>query len=160
LILSFDDVVTIYGYRDSVTPNQLEAYLEMESTDEKIHKKMRMVRELETKEKAKQHQKEIQKKRRKAVAEGKDPDENEGGFKSSSASKPDDIPESKPVEKPKPKPFKPTKNRGMALGSTAGVSKSDFAKPVFDFGDPEELIPDEPEEEAQEYNALTENLII
>ena len=39
LILSFDDVIT-HGYRESVTMPQLEAYLDMDSTDEKMHKKM------------------------------------------------------------------------------------------------------------------------
>lgn len=53
IVLSFDDVITLNGYRDSVTPSQLEAYLDMESTDEKIAKKMRQVREAEAKEKAK-----------------------------------------------------------------------------------------------------------
>ena len=37
LVLSFDDVVTM-GYRESVTQGQLDAYLEMDSTDEKIYK--------------------------------------------------------------------------------------------------------------------------
>jgi hypothetical protein len=36
LILAFDDVVSM-GYRESVTMPQLEAYLEMDSTDEKIY---------------------------------------------------------------------------------------------------------------------------
>ena len=35
LILSFDDVITL-GYRESVQMSQLEAYLEMDSTDERI----------------------------------------------------------------------------------------------------------------------------
>jgi len=38
LILTFDDVVSM-GYRESVTMPQLESYLEMDSTDEKIFKK-------------------------------------------------------------------------------------------------------------------------
>lgn len=37
LILSFDDVITL-GYRESVQMSQLEAYLEMDSTDERIFK--------------------------------------------------------------------------------------------------------------------------
>ena len=41
LILSFDDLITLNGYRDSVTMSQLEAYLEMDSTDEKMQKKVR-----------------------------------------------------------------------------------------------------------------------
>ncbi len=41
MILSFDDVITLNGYWDSVTPAQLDSYLEMDSTDEKIAKKMR-----------------------------------------------------------------------------------------------------------------------
>lgn len=52
LILSFDDVIT-HGHRESVTMAQLEAYLEMDSTDEKMFKKMQMIREMEAKEIAK-----------------------------------------------------------------------------------------------------------
>jgi hypothetical protein len=58
LILSFDDVIT-HGHRESVTMAQLEAYLEMDSTDEKMFKKMQMIREMEAKEIAKKQQKEI-----------------------------------------------------------------------------------------------------
>ena len=58
LILSFDDVIT-HGHRESVTLSQLEAYLEMDSTDEKMHKKMQLIREGEAKETAKKQQKEI-----------------------------------------------------------------------------------------------------
>lgn len=60
LILAFDDVIT-HGYRESVTMAQLEAYLEMDSTDEKMHKKMQLIREAEAKELAKKHQREIAK---------------------------------------------------------------------------------------------------
>ena len=62
LILSFDDVIT-HGYRESVTMSQLEAYLEMDSTDEKMHKKMQLIREAEAKELAKKQQKEIAKRK-------------------------------------------------------------------------------------------------
>jgi hypothetical protein len=58
LILSFDDVIT-HGHRESVTMAQLEAYLEMDSTDEKMFKKMQLIREAEAKEIAKKQQKEI-----------------------------------------------------------------------------------------------------
>lgn len=58
LILSFDDVIT-HGHRESVTMSQLEAYLEMDSTDEKMFKKMQLIREAEAKEIAKKQQKEI-----------------------------------------------------------------------------------------------------
>lgn len=58
LILSFDDVIT-HGHRESVTISQLEAYLEMDSTDEKMFKKMQLIREAEAKEIAKKQQKEI-----------------------------------------------------------------------------------------------------
>ena len=63
LILSFDDVIT-HGHRESVTMSQLEAYLEMDSTDEKMHKKMQLIREAEAKEIAKKHQKDIAAKKR------------------------------------------------------------------------------------------------
>lgn len=62
LVLSFDDLITINGYRDSVTMSQLDAYLDMDSTDEKMHKKMRSIREKEAKEIAKKQMKEIDKK--------------------------------------------------------------------------------------------------
>ena len=58
LILSFDDVIT-HGYRESVTMAQLEAYMEMDSTDEKMFKKMQLMREAEAKEFAKKQQREI-----------------------------------------------------------------------------------------------------
>lgn len=38
LILCFDDIISS-GYRESVTVSQIESYVEMDSTDEKIHKK-------------------------------------------------------------------------------------------------------------------------
>ena len=41
--------------------SQLEAYLDMESTDEKMHKKMRLIREKEAKDIANKQQKEIAK---------------------------------------------------------------------------------------------------
>lgn len=49
LILTFDDVIT-QGYRESVTMPQLEAYLEMDSTDEKIFRKQQQIREAEARE--------------------------------------------------------------------------------------------------------------
>lgn len=49
LVLSFDDVIT-HGHRESVTSAQLEAYLEMDSADEKMHKKLQMIREAEARE--------------------------------------------------------------------------------------------------------------
>lgn len=62
LILSFDDVIT-HGHRESVTMAQLEAYLEMDSTDEKMFKKMQLIREAEAKEIAKKQQREIAKRK-------------------------------------------------------------------------------------------------
>jgi hypothetical protein len=52
LFLAFDDVIT-HGYRESVTMAQIESYLEMDSTDEKMHKKMQLIQEAEAKEYAK-----------------------------------------------------------------------------------------------------------
>jgi len=75
LILSFDDLITLNGYRDSVTMSQLETFLEMDSTDEKMHKKMRMIREKEAKEIAKKHQKEIAKKNKLEAKLKKDSDQ-------------------------------------------------------------------------------------
>ena len=67
LILSFDDVITL-GYRESVQMSQLEAYLEMDSTDERIFKRQQKIREAEAKEQAKRVQKELAKKRMSAGA--------------------------------------------------------------------------------------------
>jgi hypothetical protein len=52
LILSFDDVIT-QGYRESVQQSQLDAFLEMDSTDEKIYKIQQAAREAEAREQAK-----------------------------------------------------------------------------------------------------------
>lgn len=52
LFLAFDDVIT-HGYRESVSMSQIETYLEMDSTDEKMHKKMQLIQEAEAKEYAK-----------------------------------------------------------------------------------------------------------
>jgi hypothetical protein len=62
LVLSFDDVIT-HGHRESVTIAQLEAYLEMDSTDEKMFKKMQLIREAEAKEISKKQQREIAKRK-------------------------------------------------------------------------------------------------
>ena len=61
LILTFDDVIT-QGYRESVNMPQLEAYLEMDSTDEKIFRKQQQIREAEAREQSKRVQKELHKK--------------------------------------------------------------------------------------------------
>ena len=66
LILSFDDVITL-GYRESVQMSQLEAYLEMDSTDERIYKQQQKIREDEAREQAKRVQKELAAKRRAAA---------------------------------------------------------------------------------------------
>lgn len=60
LFLSFDDVIT-HGYRESVTMSQIDSYLEMDSTDEKMHKKMQLIKEADAKEQAKKRQREIAK---------------------------------------------------------------------------------------------------
>ena len=52
LILSFDDVIT-QGYRESVQQSQLDAFLEMDSTDEKIYKIQQAAREAVAREQAK-----------------------------------------------------------------------------------------------------------
>jgi len=52
LILSFDDIITL-GYRESVQMSQLEAYLEMDSTDERIFKQQQKIREDEAREQSK-----------------------------------------------------------------------------------------------------------
>lgn len=52
LILCFDDVIS-NGYRESVTMSQIESYIEMESTDEKVAQKARMLKEAEMRDNAK-----------------------------------------------------------------------------------------------------------
>jgi len=50
----------------------------------------------------------------------------------------------------------------MSLGAVT-ANKSDFAKQAFDFGGPspfEEILPEEPEEVKEEFNALTENVLL
>ena len=49
LILCFDDIIS-NGYRESVSISQIESYLEMDSTDEKIFRKNQMIREAEVKD--------------------------------------------------------------------------------------------------------------
>lgn len=61
LILTFDDVIT-QGYRESVSMPQLEAFLEMDSTDEKIFRKQQIIREAEAREQSKRVQKELSRK--------------------------------------------------------------------------------------------------
>ena len=62
LILCFDDIIS-NGHRESVTISQIESYIQMDSTDEKIHMKQQMIKEHEMKEHAKIQQREIAKKR-------------------------------------------------------------------------------------------------
>jgi len=62
LILAFDDIIS-NGYRESVSISQVESYLEMDSTDEKVFRKNQMIREAEVKDQAKIAQREIAKKR-------------------------------------------------------------------------------------------------
>ena len=61
LILCFDDLIS-NGYRESVTTSQIDSYIEMDSTDEKIHRKQQMIKESEMREHAKIQQREIAKK--------------------------------------------------------------------------------------------------
>lgn len=60
LFLSFDDVIT-HGYRESVTLSQIEQFIDMDSTDEKMYKKMQLIKEADAKEQAKKKQREIAK---------------------------------------------------------------------------------------------------
>ena len=62
LILCFDDIIS-NGYRESVTISQIESYIEMDSTDEKVFQKQQMIKESEMKENAKFQAREIAKKR-------------------------------------------------------------------------------------------------
>ena len=62
LILSFDDVIT-QGHRESVTMNQLESYLDMDSTDERMAKKMELIKINEGKDIMRKKQKEIARKK-------------------------------------------------------------------------------------------------
>ncbi|CAI2374672.1 unnamed protein product [Moneuplotes crassus] len=113
LILSFDDLITVNGYRDSVTMSQMEAYLEMDSTDEKMHMKMRKIREKEAKDIANKKHKEISQKSKLDAKAKKDHDAID------SFDTPDPEPQKKVSKlESKRSPFGETKSssKGMQLG--------------------------------------------
>lgn len=127
LIMSFDDLITINGYRDSVTMSQLEAYLDMDSTDEKMHKKMRMIREKEAKDIAKKQQKEIAKKQKDDIKTKKEMGITED-FEETNKFKP-----STP-EKPKEYESKAPVGKGMQLGKPKKMPGGSKIPSKFDFG--------------------------
>lgn len=60
ILLAFDDCIVL-GFRESVTPQQIQTSLEMESSEEKLHLMLMKARMNEAKENAKKHQMEIKK---------------------------------------------------------------------------------------------------
>lgn len=61
ILLAFDDVIA-FGYRESVNINQVQTYLSMESSEEKLHMMLKREKENEAAEAAKKHQREMMKK--------------------------------------------------------------------------------------------------
>lgn len=61
ILLAFDDIIA-FGYRESVTVNQVQTYLAMESSEEKLHNMLLKAKQNEAAEAAKKHQREIMKK--------------------------------------------------------------------------------------------------
>mmetsp|Transcript_83565 Transcript_83565/g.97707 ORF Transcript_83565/g.97707 Transcript_83565/m.97707 type:complete len:521 (+) Transcript_83565:67-1629(+) len=61
ILLAFDDVIA-FGYRESVTINQVQTYLSMESSEEKLHMMLLKAKQNEAAEAAKKHQREMMKK--------------------------------------------------------------------------------------------------
>jgi len=159
LILSFDDLITTNGYRDSVTMSQLESYLDMDSTDEKMHKKMRMIREKEAKEIAKKHQKEIAKKT-KLEAKLK----REGGVEETTDSKgfgSSDFPTST-VKKSKlnqdPVPTRAPTGKGMQLGKAKAEKLPQLSK-AFDFGSKAQMFPEAEETKEEKKPAKSSQVV-
>jgi hypothetical protein len=60
ILLSFDDCIVL-GFRESVTPQQVQTSLEMESSEEKLHLMLMKARINEAKENAKKHQLDLKK---------------------------------------------------------------------------------------------------
>lgn len=131
LILSFDDLITLNGYRDSVTMSQLDAYLEMDSTDEKMHKKARIIREKEAKEIAKKHQKDIAKKAKDNEKAKKELGLKDEDFEDSKMGSSGSRPTPTETKEPKFEPKAP-KGKGMQLGKPKKLQSTNNSK--FDFG--------------------------
>ena len=149
--MSFDDLITYNGYRDSVTMSQLEAYLDMDSTDEKMHKKMRLVREKEAKEFAKKQQKEIAKKQKDEAKLKK-----QMGITGESVS--EDFKQQ--ISPDKPKRYKEQKfdthsspkGKGMQLGRPKKLGGASNMPSKFDFGAKDDLFsaPEDVQKESPE----------
>lgn len=60
ILLAFDDCIVL-GFRESVTPQQVQTSLEMESSEEKLHLMLIKAQMNEAKENAKKHQMELKK---------------------------------------------------------------------------------------------------
>lgn len=136
--------------------SQLEAYLEMDSTDEKMHKKARILREKEAKEIAKRQQKEIAKKakedsrtKKELGIKDEDFDNIKTGGSSSSTSK---FVKNEPAE-PKFEPRAPA-GKGMQLGKPKKLQSTNNSK--FDFGTKDDLFKTD-EEIKEEVPAVLEN---
>jgi len=76
ILLAFDDVIS-FGYRESVTLNQVQNSMTMDSSDEKLHLMLLKARMNEAKEAAKKAQLEMKKKQKDSSYKG-----GQGGFSS------------------------------------------------------------------------------
>jgi hypothetical protein len=153
LILSFDDLITLNGYRDSVTMTQLDAYLDMDSTDEKMHKKMRMIREKEAKEIAKKQQKEIEKKHKMEAKLKRDRGLEEFEDKSFGQTTPKEptktIEKLEKQEKESAGPRAPA-SKGMQLGRPKKIQGTSNLAKAFGFDDDKQTLLKNDEESKEE----------
>lgn len=129
--------------------SQLEAYLDMDSTDEKMHKKMRKVREKDAQEIAKKQQKEIAKKQKEEAKTKKDLGITNDTTPSGSSSISDIHDTSSKLQKettPKFESKAPT-GKGMQLGKPKKIGGGPSKIPSkFDFGTKNDPFVDEPSE--------------
>lgn len=135
--------------------SQLEAYLDMDSTDEKMHKKMRLIREKEAKEIANKQQKEIAKRQKQEAKMKKDDpidslDHGDTGF--SRDTKPMT---SKLTEEPEVPTRVPT-GKGMQLGKPKKIQGASKLGKGFGFDEDKTSFFTKKEEEKVEETAQPE----
>lgn len=118
--------------------SQLEAYLEMDSTDEKMHQKMRLVREKEAKEIAKKKQKEIVQKAKDDLAIGKTKSDEVDHGVSDPSTAGSGVTVKKEYVKPGFEGAAP-KGKGMQLGKPKSTIAASTLPSKFAFGKKDDL---------------------